>query len=158
MMPSMRAYNLDGCGGCQLSVLSIKPDIVALFDIVEFLPEDTGQKAGIGLAIGHFDEAMLHRMQDASESLIICGACANESYDEIIAASECLSAQRVYRARGCPLTAGELIGIIHCIVQGIKPTEKNAPVCMECKAKENVCLLLKGYRCQGPVTRAGCDA
>ena len=34
----------------------------------------------------------------------------------------------------------------------------NFPVCMECKWRENECLLQKNIPCIGPITRAGCQA
>ncbi len=44
------------------------------------------------------------------------------------------------------------------LVLGQQVRHPQYPVCMECKAQENICLFDLGEPCLGPVTRAGCDA
>jgi sulfhydrogenase subunit delta len=44
-------------------------------------------------------------------------------------------------------------------VAGVQPRLPTDSVCMECKRRGNVCVLVtKGLACLGPVTRAGCGA
>lgn len=59
---------------------------------------------------------------------------------------------------GCPINREELVRVLKALLQGKKPFIPNYPVCVECKKAENVCVLLKGQFCMGPVTRAGCAA
>ncbi len=59
---------------------------------------------------------------------------------------------------GCPIKKEEVEKIVTKLVLGQEITHPNYPVCMECKANENVCLFDLGEPCLGPVTRAGCDS
>jgi coenzyme F420-reducing hydrogenase gamma subunit len=63
-----------------------------------------------------------------------------------------------YAIPGCPVDASELADFIAAVLANRKPTEIRYPVCLECKARENECLLLEGQPCLGPVTKGGCEA
>lgn len=59
---------------------------------------------------------------------------------------------------GCPIKKEEVERIVTDLVLGKTVRHPEYPVCMECKANENICLFELGEPCLGPVTRAGCDA
>ena len=59
---------------------------------------------------------------------------------------------------GCPVNQDELAEFLGALLVGRMPTEARFPVCLECKANENECLLLAGQPCLGPVTKGGCNA
>lgn len=59
---------------------------------------------------------------------------------------------------GCPVKKEEVERLVINLVVGKKIEHPRYPVCMECKANENICLFDLGEPCLGPVTRAGCDA
>lgn len=59
---------------------------------------------------------------------------------------------------GCPIKKEEVERIVTDLVVGKVVHHPKYPVCMECKAAENLCLFDLGEPCLGPVTRAGCDA
>lgn len=59
---------------------------------------------------------------------------------------------------GCPINKNNLEDILASLFINKKPTVATFPVCLECKAKENSCLLLEGQACLGPVTTGGCEA
>lgn len=59
---------------------------------------------------------------------------------------------------GCPITAEEFLLYFPSLLKGEIPERPDQPVCVECKAKGNRCLLLDGKPCFGPMIQGGCDA
>jgi coenzyme F420-reducing hydrogenase gamma subunit len=59
---------------------------------------------------------------------------------------------------GCPIKKEEVEKIVTDLVIGKSVEAPEYPVCMECKANENICLFELGEPCLGPITRAGCNA
>lgn len=63
-----------------------------------------------------------------------------------------------YKIHGCPIDKAEFAYVIRCLLMGKDPVIPDHPVCVECKAKENVCRWEYGEVCLGPIIRAGCGA
>jgi len=63
-----------------------------------------------------------------------------------------------YSLKGCPFEKTELIRIIKDFIMKKIPKEKEQCVCVECKLRENECLLENGIPCMGPISAAGCLA
>jgi len=64
-----------------------------------------------------------------------------------------------FELRGCPINKHQLLELISASLIGRRPNVARYSVCMECKRKANLCVLVaKGVPCLGPVTQAGCDA
>jgi sulfhydrogenase subunit delta len=59
---------------------------------------------------------------------------------------------------GCPPSKPEIEKIVQAIVLKKEYKYPKYPVCMECKANNNICLYDIGKLCLGPITRAGCGA
>jgi len=60
---------------------------------------------------------------------------------------------------GCPPEGSDYLRLLGTLQQGGLPAEHAVPVCMECRLRENRCLLIDGKQpCLGPVTRGGCLA
>ncbi len=59
---------------------------------------------------------------------------------------------------GCPVKKEEVEKIVTNLALGRSIFHPKYPVCMECKANENICLFDLGEPCLGPITRAGCDS
>ncbi|MEW6219033.1 MAG: NADH:ubiquinone oxidoreductase [Thermodesulfobacteriota bacterium] len=59
---------------------------------------------------------------------------------------------------GCPIRKEEVERIVCDLALGKTVTHPAYPVCLECKANENLCLFDLGEPCLGPITRGGCNA
>jgi len=130
------------------------------------------------------DEARLFKIRDQADLVVALGACAHTgcvnalknlqpSLDDVreYVYGDKAEWYETYPARpisavididafipGCPIDREEFVKVVKNVLLGKKPGIPDYPVCVECKLKENVCLLLEGKPCLGPVTRAGCDA
>ncbi len=64
-----------------------------------------------------------------------------------------------FELRGCPIDKHQLIEVMSAFLAGRKPVTPAHSVCVECKLKGNVCVMVAhGTACMGPVTHAGCGA
>jgi coenzyme F420-reducing hydrogenase gamma subunit len=60
---------------------------------------------------------------------------------------------------GCPIEKHELLGALAALLQGTLPVPVDHAVCLDCRIRENTCLLLSaGLPCVGAVTLGGCRA
>lgn len=64
-----------------------------------------------------------------------------------------------YELRGCPIDKHQLVEVLCALLAGRKPVTPTHSVCLECKRKGNVCVMVaSGTPCLGPVTHTGCGA
>jgi sulfhydrogenase subunit delta len=64
-----------------------------------------------------------------------------------------------FELRGCPINKYQLLEVISAFLHGRRPNVPSHSVCVECKLKGNVCVMVAhGTPCLGPVTHAGCGA
>ncbi|HEU4345499.1 MAG TPA: oxidoreductase [Candidatus Binatia bacterium] len=62
-----------------------------------------------------------------------------------------------FELRGCPVNKHQLLEVISAFLHGRKPNIPTHSVCIECKRRGNVCVMVaKGIPCLGPVTQDGC--
>jgi sulfhydrogenase subunit delta len=60
---------------------------------------------------------------------------------------------------GCPINKAELLEVITALLQNRKPNLPQHSVCLECKRRGTVCVMVaKNMLCLGPATRSGCGA
>ena len=64
-----------------------------------------------------------------------------------------------FELRGCPINKHQLLEVINAFLSGRKPNTPAHSVCVECKLRGTVCVMVaSGTPCLGPVTHAGCGA
>jgi sulfhydrogenase subunit delta len=64
-----------------------------------------------------------------------------------------------FELRGCPINKRQLLEVIAAFLQGRRPSVPTDSVCIECKRRGTVCVVVAhGSPCLGPVTQAGCGA
>jgi sulfhydrogenase subunit delta len=64
-----------------------------------------------------------------------------------------------YELHGCPINKRQLLEVITAFLHGRRPSIASTSVCMECKRRGTVCVMVAhGTPCLGPVTHAGCGA
>jgi coenzyme F420-reducing hydrogenase gamma subunit len=64
-----------------------------------------------------------------------------------------------FELRGCPIDKDQLLEVIKAFLHGRRPNVSGESVCIECKRKGNVCVMVaEGTPCLGPVTHSGCGA
>ena len=130
------------------------------------------------------DAERIHKIRRESKYLITIGACATAGgiqalrnfkdvkefisivyarpeYIQTLAASTPISEHvRVdFELRGCPIDKHQLVEVISAFLNNRKPNTPAHSVCVECKLRGNVCVMVaSGTPCMGPVTQAGCGA
>lgn len=63
------------------------------------------------------------------------------------------------RIPGCPPNADEFMELLADMkASKVNPELREHPVCVDCKKRGNVCVLIHGIPCLGPITRGGCGA
>lgn len=130
------------------------------------------------------DAERIHKVRRSSKYLVTIGACATaggiqslrnftdvNNYIPIVYAqpnyintlkrstpiSENVSVD--FELQGCPINKEQLLEVISAFLNNRKPIVPSYSVCMECKRRGTVCVMVAGGTpCMGPVTHAGCGA
>ena len=64
-----------------------------------------------------------------------------------------------FELHGCPINKLQLVEVLVAFLNGRRPNIPSYSVCMECKRRGNVCVMVAhGTPCLGPVTHDGCGA
>jgi len=100
----------------------------------------------------------LKNFADAAD--FVAAVYASPAYISTLATSTPISAHVPvdYELRGCPINKTQLLEVISAFLAGRKPSILSNSVCIECKQRGTVCVMVKGTPCLGPVTHAGCGA
>jgi coenzyme F420-reducing hydrogenase gamma subunit len=130
------------------------------------------------------DEKRIHKIRRESKVLVTIGACATaggiqalrnfkdvREFTRIVYATpEYIDTLRKstpisehvhvdFELRGCPINKMQLVEVLSAHLNGRRPNIYPHSVCVECKLKGNVCVLVaQGQACLGPVTHSGCGA
>lgn len=100
----------------------------------------------------------LRNFRDVKEFISI--VYASPEYIQTLATSTAI-ADHVpvdFELRGCPVNKEQLLEVISAFLNGRKPNVASHSVCVECKLRGNVCVMVTGTPCLGPITHAGCGA
>ncbi len=136
-----------------------------------------------GSITSEHDAARILEVRKQSKRLVTIGACATSGgiqalrnfadikdyiaavyakpeYIQTLSTSTPISAHVHvdYELHGCPIDKRQLIEVIAAYLAGRKPAIPSYSVCMECKRRGSVCVMVQGMPCLGPVTHAGCGA
>ena len=130
------------------------------------------------------DAERIREVRAQSAKVIAIGACATaggiqalrnfadveEFVDAVYATPEYISTlddstpigahvQVDFELQGCPPSGAQLLEVINAYLAGRRPAISSQSVCVECKIRGNVCVMVAhGTPCLGPVTHAGCGA
>jgi coenzyme F420-reducing hydrogenase gamma subunit len=130
------------------------------------------------------DAERIREVRANSRALITIGACATSGgiqalrnfadveeftrivyarpdYISTLATSTPISANVAvdFELQGCPISKEQLLEVISAHLYGRRPRVRAHSVCVECKRRGNVCVMVAhGTACLGPVTHAGCGA
>ena len=91
----------------------------------------------------------------------IAAVYARPEYIATLKTSTCISDHVPvdFELRGCPINKQQLLEVISAFLHQRRPKIANHSVCVECKIRSNVCIMVaQGTACMGPVTQAGCNA
>lgn len=100
----------------------------------------------------------LRNFRDAAEMRAL--VYAKPEYIDSLATSTPISAHvRVdFELQGCPIDKHQLLEVLSAFLHGRAPNVPSHSVCVECKLRGNVCVMVLGKPCLGPITHAGCGA
>ena len=130
------------------------------------------------------DANRIREVRRVSKRLVTIGACATAGgiqalrnfkdvsdfvsivypaphYIETLASSTPISANVSvdFELQGCPVNKRQLLEVLSAFLFGRRAVVPPHSVCIECKLKGNVCIMVVGGTpCLGPVTHAGCGA
>ncbi|GAB4372074.1 MAG: NADH ubiquinone oxidoreductase [Deltaproteobacteria bacterium] len=185
--PRVAFFELASCEGCQLQILNREEtllDFLSLVTIDRFREamSDRGEEYEIAFVEGSVtrpgEEERLRAIRKEAAVLVALGSCAcfggvnrqrNHLRNPAVASPG--PEERAFPVRslseivpvdlaipGCPISKEELERVVLHVALGKSVELPRYPVCMECRAGENLCLFDVGDVCLGPVTRGGCRA
>jgi sulfhydrogenase subunit delta len=172
---------------CEDELLAIAGE-VEIANFPEASRAITGRTYDVSLVEGSIttphDAERIHGIRRSSKYLVTIGACATsggiqalrnfkdiKEFISIVYASpeyiETLNKSTPisdhihvdYELNGCPINKMQLLEVLNALLNGRKPIVPKHSVCIECKFRGNVCVMVAhGTPCLGPVTHAGCGA
>jgi coenzyme F420-reducing hydrogenase gamma subunit len=191
--PSLAVWKFASCDGCQLSLLDLEDELLAIAGAlrIAYFPEATRANVEgpyeLSLVEGSVstphDAERILEVRRQSRVLVTIGACATAGgiqglrnfasmeayralvyarpeYIESLATSTPISSHVPvdFELQGCPINKRQLLEVVSAFLNHRRPNVSSNKVCVECKIAGNVCVMVTGTPCLGPVTHAGCGA
>jgi coenzyme F420-reducing hydrogenase gamma subunit len=191
--PTLAVWKFASCDGCQLSLLDLEDELLAIADAVdiayfrEATSKDSSGPFDLSLVDGSIttahDAEQIRRVRDRSKYVVVLGACATvggiqalRNFQDVKEFTSLVYARPEYietlehskgvaeyipvdfELRGCPPNKRQLLEVVSAFLNGRKPNVASHSVCVDCKLRGNVCIMVTGTPCLGPVTHAGCGA
>ena len=167
-LPKVAVYKFSSCDGCQLGLLNLEDDLLALVGEVE---------------VAYFLER-LQAVRQESKFLVTIGACATtggiqalRNWADVKEFTRAVYATPDYihtldlstpisthvpvdfELNGCPINKLQLLDVITQLLVGRVPRVPMNTVCLDCKRRGTVCIMVAhGTPCLGPLTQTGCGA
>lgn len=112
----------------------------------------------IGACATHGGIQALRNFADVNE--FVAAVYASPEYISTLATSTPIAAHVPvdFELQGCPINKAQLVEVISAFLARRKPAIARHSVCIECKQRGTVCVMVQGMPCLGPVTHAGCGA
>ncbi len=172
----------------ELLLLAEQLDIAYFLEASSAIVEMPTQPYDISIVEGSIttphDAERIREVRARSRTLITIGACATAGgiqalrnfadvedfvsavyatpdYISTLATSTSISTHVPvdFELHGCPIDKAQLLEVIAAHLQRRRPRVRSHSVCVECKRRGTVCVLVaRGTPCLGPVTHAGCGA
>ena len=165
-----------------VGALDIKDFLMASSDVDSECPLDIAFVEGAVLSLR--DEKTLKRVRERCELLVAIGTCAvwggiaamdrgknrdvllRDIYGDMATRYDATPSRALHEVvkvdlnvSGCPIEKEQFLSGVSNLLNSDLPVFAGYPVCMECKLRENECLLRDGSEvCCGPLTVAGCGA
>lgn len=162
--------------------------LVDIVHFAEAGPVDPEAEVDIAFVEGSIttpeDEERIQRVRTSARYLVTIGACATAGgvqalrnardgegwmqavyatpeYIDALATSTPIAHHVTvdFELWGCPVNSKQVLAAVNALMLGVTPRDDADKVCMECKRRQTVCVLVAhGTPCMGPVTRTGCGA
>lgn len=126
---------------------------------IRSIREDSGMLITIGACATSGGIQALRNFADVTEftSVVYARPDFISTLDESTAIADHVPVD--FELRGCPIDKYQLLEVVSALLAGRKPRIATHSVCVECKRRGNVCVMVaRGDPCLGPVTQDGCGA
>lgn len=184
MPPLQLAFaRFTSCSGCQLTLLDCEEQLAALEGIgtwCDFPLASSRRDPAVAIDLALVEGSIstpaelteLLALRARSRRLVAVGACALTGGVNALAPAERAEAPGTFPPQppgrfvsidwhlpGCPPERRDLLALFGALRHGGWPGSLRAAVCMECRIRENRCLLtVDRHPCLGPITQGGCGA
>jgi sulfhydrogenase subunit delta len=165
-IPTISVHSLTGCAGELLVILENLESMLPFVRLASFPFAQTENDNDCPIDIAFVEGSVsqphdlekLENIRARAKWLVAVGNCA--VWGCVQHASPLTEHVKVdVRLSGCPIDKTQLMSLTASLLQNHLPYVTHKPVCLECKLKENGCVLIENnLPCLGPITAAGCGA